>query len=318
MLYALKHFDLKLLIDWAFFENYIYLPPEAIEWYFVKDFKNHIWNQKYKKSLIKWLDDESIWVVNQIEKNIKFLLAKKKCVDKRINFWIKEYDSKTDKYIKKYTKDMYFPVEQREQTCFYYKHWIYEIDDLKNLLKWKDIIDCGAFVWDSAMMFSKELGFENAWGILNHIYCLECDPVNINLLNKTIEKNNMIWKISAIQLWVWNKKETLFMNFDWSWSIVWDSWEIKVNIDTIDNIVKDYRINPGLIKWDVEWFEYNSIVWCKETIIKYKPILLISIYHNWKDFYEIKPLIESWGLWYKFKIRHLSTRLYAETLLICY
>jgi hypothetical protein len=41
------------------------------------------------------------------------------------------------------------------------------------------------------------------------------------------------------------------------------------------------------------------------VIIKYKPILLISIYHNKKDFFEIKPLIESWNLGYTFKIRKL-------------
>ena len=29
---------------------------------------------------------------------------------------------------------------------------------------------------------------------------------------------------------------------------------------------------------------------------------MISIYHNYDDFFNIKPLIESWNLGYKFKI----------------
>ena len=39
-----------------------------------------------------------------------------------------------------------------------------------------------------------------------------------------------------------------------------------------------------------------------ETIKTQKPTLLISIYHNYDDFYKIKPLIESWKLGYKFDI----------------
>jgi hypothetical protein len=55
------------------------------------------------------------------------------------------------------------------------------------------------------------------------------------------------------------------------------------------------------------------------TIKKQKPVLLLSIYHNANDFFEIKPLIESWNLGYKFKIRKLSMKEYflVETMLIC-
>jgi hypothetical protein len=59
------------------------------------------------------------------------------------------------------------------------------------------------------------------------------------------------------------------------------------------------------------------LLWAEKIIKKYKPILLISIYHNWRDFYKIKPLIESWNLGYKFKIKHLSTHIFFETVLIC-
>jgi hypothetical protein len=34
----------------------------------------------------------------------------------------------------------------------------------------------------------------------------------------------------------------------------------------------------------------------EKTIKKDKPILLISVYHTGKDFFEIKPLLESWNL----------------------
>ena len=43
----------------------------------------------------------------------------------------------------------------------------------------------------------------------------------------------------------------------------------------------------------------------RRTIEKYKPVLLMSIYHNADDFFNIKPMIESWNLGYKFRIHKL-------------
>lgn len=320
MLYWLKHWRLDLFLDWAFFENYIYLPPWAVEWDFSKKFVKYLWSIKYKNTLIEWLDKESICTVNQVEENIKFVLNCKVPYGKRESFWIKEKKSETYKYIKVYTKGMYFPIRHREQTVFYYKHWINEIPNLKEYIKWKDILDCWAFIWDSAMMFSKELWFLREGGCINKIFALEPNPTNLNLLNKTIDKNKMKWKIIPIKLWVWSKKETLYMNDNSSWATITNkkNAKSKIEIDTINNIVEVYWIIPWLIKRDIEWLEYESLLWAKETIKKYKPILLISIYHNGKDFYGIKPMIASWNVWYKFKIKHLSTSLRWETILICY
>jgi hypothetical protein len=42
----------------------------------------------------------------------------------------------------------------------------------------------------------------------------------------------------------------------------------------------------------------------------------LSIYHNPDDFFDIKPMIESWDLGYAFKIRRCPGEIFAETLLI--
>ena len=73
--------------------------------------------------------------------------------------WISENIWKYTKEIDNYTRDIYLPIQHKEQTVFYYKHWIYEIENLQSLLEWKDIVDCGAYIGDSAMMFSKEIWF---------------------------------------------------------------------------------------------------------------------------------------------------------------
>ena len=82
--------------------------------------------------------------------------------------------------------------------------------------------------------------------------------------------------------------------------------------------IKENKLKVGLLKIDIEGFESYLLQGAIETIKSQKPALLISIYHNGHDFFEIKPWLESLNLGYKFKIRkawdHNTNR---DTLLIC-
>lgn len=57
---------------------------------------------------------------------------------------------------------------------------------------------------------------------------------------------------------------------------------------------------------DIEGGEQNALLGAMDTISKYKPILLIAIYHNAEQFFGVKKLIESWELGYFFRIVKLS------------
>ena len=93
----------------------------------------------------------------------------------------------------------------------------------------------------------------------------------------------------------------------------------KIDVISIDEFVEKQQLEVGLIKLDIEGAEYDTILGAKETIMKQKPLLIISIYHTFKDFFEIKPLIESWGIGYKFEIRHhLPNSTEAEFVLMAY
>lgn len=323
ILYGLKHFNLRLIYDWIFKWKYIFLweieKKDVSTPILAEKYKEYLSNKNYHENLVKWLDKESESTVNQLEKNVKLVIDWTEPFVERSKVWIDGNLYIISKYVEEYTKDIFLPIDHKEQTVFYFKHGINDIDNLKERIKWKDIIDCWAFIGDSAIMFSKELWFLND-GVINHIYCLEPNKQNQKYLKSTIKQNNKSSKIIPLELWVWKKKETLHFSMEWSWSHVTDGDknECVIDVDTIDNIVKNNNIEPWLIKRDIEWLEYDSLLWAKETIRKYKPILLVSIYHNWRDFYEIKPLIESWNLGYKFKIRHLSTHLFFETMLICF
>jgi hypothetical protein len=75
-----------------------------------------------------------------------------------------------------------------------------------------------------------------------------------------------------------------------------------ISITTLDDFVAENNLQIGLIKADVEGFEQNLLRGARKTIAEQKPVLRICIYHNVSDFLDIKPLIESWNLGYKFRI----------------
>lgn len=75
-----------------------------------------------------------------------------------------------------------------------------------------------------------------------------------------------------------------------------------VSMDTLDHYMQDKDFEIGMIKVDIEGAEQIFLAGARRTIEKFKPVLLLSIYHNAYVFFEIKPLIESWKLGYKFRI----------------
>lgn len=162
-------------------------------------------------------------------------------------------------------------------------------------------------------MLSKELAVKN-------IFCCEPDKNNYETLCNVIQLNKKQDTLIPLEIWVWSKEGIVFFDWwEWGWSRTNKNWKYQIRINTIDKIVKENNINPWLIKRDIEWLEYDSILWSMETIKKYKPILIISIYHTPKDFFEIKPLLDSWNLWYRFKIVHCEEWISpAEIMLLAY
>jgi len=175
-----------------------------------------------------------------------------------------------------------------------------------------DIIDCWWYIWDSGIVFFNL--FNNS---IVHIF----EPENNNYfqLEKNIKLYEKIWKIIPLHFAVWSKNWKIKISWNWAWAnIQSNSWQ-DIQMTTIDKYVFDNNLNPWIIKWDIEWAEYDSVVWAEKTIKKFKPILFISIYHTGKDFFEIKPLIESWNLWYRFTFDRWNCQtIFADTILIAY
>ena len=85
-------------------------------------------------------------------------------------------------------------------------------------------------------------------------------------------------------------------------------------------IPQEYLLNQniGLIKVDLEGAEQRFLKGAEKTIKAQKPLLLISIYHTPSDFFDIKPLIESWNLGYEFTVFNpVDWGILIETMIIC-
>ncbi len=198
-------------------------------------------------------------------------------------------------------KNYFLPTNRFGQSALYYKHGIDKVETIARV-KGKTIIDAGGYIGDSVLVF-EELGPDK-------IYTFEPSPDNYDLMKKTIELNGLK-NVVAENVAVGAEKGecSLYMAETASFtdiinrSAVPYRKEIKVPIITLDDYVTEHKIdNIGLIKTDIEGAEPDFLAGARKTICDQKPILMLSIYHNPHDFFELKPLIESWNLGYRFKI----------------
>lgn len=210
-------------------------------------------------------------------------------------------------------KNYFLPKNHFEACVFYYKH---SIDKIKNIevLKNRDIIDAGGFIGDSALIFSPLTN--------RKVYSFEPSYENYNDMLKTIELNNLNNLIAEnIALSDKNGKSKFNICCSASTFHINKSFEytneIEVDVITLDDYVEKNNLNVGLIKTDLEGAEQEFLRGAVNTIKKFRPILLISIYHNMDDFLDIKPMIEDWNLGYKFKIlKPVDGNIMFETMLI--
>jgi FkbM family methyltransferase len=213
-------------------------------------------------------------------------------------------------------KNFKLPIHLFEWSVFYYKHNIDNLKTFKNIGA-KAIIDVGGFIGDSVLIFRSYCK--------NEIHSFEPTTQNYNLMLKTIELNKLE-NVVPVQTGLGDKVEdnTIALNLGASAII---SGEIKspqesptekIQMDTLDNYVKIHNLKVGLIKVDIEGFEQYFLKGAIETIKSQKPILLLSVYHNYDDFFQIKPFIENLNLGYEFDFhKPLDEYISLDTVLVC-
>lgn len=288
--------------------------------------------EKYQK-LINGLDDESLQCVSQILGR-RMLISQQRLSDNENEIrWLDIFSDDEIQQLNKIGKDFkqkivsladgcfaykqhLLPVKQFRTNVFYYKHDLLKLKHLDRI-KNKDVIDAGGCIADSAIMFTEYIN--------GRIYTFEPTTENYELMIKTISINNSK-NIVPVKLALGSKDEVMQIKvFGGASTLKQDAAAYhmtekveEVSVTTLDNFVKEKDLDIGLIKVDVEGFEPEFLKGAYNTIKKFKPAMLISIYHSKSDFFNIKPMIESWDLGYSFQVsRPVDGDISVETMLIC-
>ncbi len=201
-------------------------------------------------------------------------------------------------------------------SSLYYRHGLSTLK-APETARGKAVIDAGGYIGNSVLVFQE----------LNPSAIYTFEPVHeyFELLKRTLELNRITNAVPEnIALGAENGTATMRVDIHGGGSSIVkadasakQSECITVPMRALDDYVAEHSLQVGLIKTDLEGAEPDFLAGAKKTICEQRPILLISIYHNPHDFFEIKPLIESWNLGYRFSIyRPTIGGTHAETLLI--
>lgn len=290
---------------------------------FIQYMKHPDFNEKYLK-LISNLPEEDVFTINNIIRRIQIVTAYPN--NAKINIYNTEEQKQRknlfDNFFNKILKvndELYvygkykLPVNHFEPCVFYYKHGM---ETLKNTdrIRQQNIIDAGGFIGDSALVLSSYTE--------KKIYSFEAIPANLQKMQKTIELNSLS-NVIPVNKALYSKKTELEFNICDSASssvkleAIPEGEKVKVQAITLDEFVKEHNLDVGLIKVDLEGAEQEFLQGALNTIKEQKPTLLFSIYHKPEDFFEIKPILESLNLGYKFRIYNpVDLAFEIETLLI--
>ena len=161
------------------------------------------------------------------------------------------------------------------------------------------VFDAGAYNGDTAKEFISY--FPN----LQKIYAAEPDPKNCAKLRKYAETTSCDIEIQEAALWNENGETEFLSSKNRNSSISNSSHQfktVKVNLKKLDSIISspvDY------IKYDVEGSELQALEGSAETIKKYSPDMLVSLYHKSEDIFLLVNYIADNFKDYKLYLRRL-------------
>lgn len=215
-------------------------------------------------------------------------------------------------------KNYLLPTYFFEISVLWHEHNLkdFELCTLTNI-KNKDIIDVGACIGDSALVFQKYTD--------KNIYAFEPTNKNYEFLLQTIKLNNAT-RIIPVKKALGSEPSQAQISINHTnlggSSMIFNNNYVNnhesVEVITLDSFVYEHNLEVGFIKVDIEGFEQEFLKGAKQTITEQKPAMLISIYHQASDFFEIKPMIESWNLGYSFKIiKPIDHSIVDECALFC-
>jgi len=183
-----------------------------------------------------------------------------------------------DHYVLKFFGGEYkLPINYFNMSVFFHKLGIeYLPQKAVDKLKGKDFIDGGAYIGDSAIVLQEYNP--------RRIYAFEPLSENYDLLLETIKLNNLSQTVVPIKKALGLRKESKHIVPLGGASFISDVYDQEVGQTTevisIDEFVDEKDLEIGLIKLDVEGYELDTILGAEKTIKRFKPVMIVSIYHR--------------------------------------
>lgn len=178
------------------------------------------------------------------------------------------------------------------------------------------IIDAGAFVGDTALLFSQVTKGDC------EIHAFEVLEENLKLLRHNLDTNGLAGRVRVCPLALSDSTgDSVYIkthSYQGATSIFGGEQDTKIETITLDDYIANAGINRiDLIKMDIEGAERMALSGALNTIRRDRPRLAICIYHLWDDPLVIPKLIESTGVPYIYQFKWVELRNGWEAVLLC-
>lgn len=163
-------------------------------------------------------------------------------------------------------------------------------------------VDGGGYVGDTATEVIKNYpDFEK-------IYLIEPIKQHMDIAKRELGHYK---HIEFMDVGLSDRKATLEFNEEKSFSTIYGKGNLKIDVDTIDNLICE---KVDFIKLDIEGAEQDAIQGAKETIKKYHPVLAVCIYHKAEDWYKIPEMVLALRADYNIYLRHYMEGIFETVL----
>ena len=164
----------------------------------------------------------------------------------------------------------------------------------------KSYADLGAYTGDTV----KEMSALSP--ALNRIYALEPDAKNYKKLCAYCETLSENIEVTAVNAAAWSENTTLTFSAEGNRNsgVYAAGKKVKeIEARTLDSVINGEKID--YIKYDVEGAELEALNGSTETIRKYLPNMLVSLYHRSEDIFKLPLFINENFPGYKLYLRRL-------------
>ncbi len=162
------------------------------------------------------------------------------------------------------------------------------------------VIDGGAFDGGTAKLFT-DMGYK--------VYAFELAKENFEVAKKIATENNFVIENFGLGSF----KHEIKYNLESAGTRESFAGTETAQITSIDSYVLENKLpRVDFIKLDVESAELETLRGAKKTIARYKPILAISAYHKWDDFWTLMNFVKSIRPDYEWALRQFANTTFEE------